>query len=58
VLDEGIQALLPSRVFDPIDILFNALAGLMAVLASVALAWARRLGKENTFRSRRLTDRE
>ena len=42
VLDEGIQALLPSRVFDPIDILFNALAGLMAVLASVALAWARR----------------
>ena len=44
VLDEGIQAVLPSRVFDPIDILFNALAGLMAVLASVALAWARRLG--------------
>ena len=42
VLDEGIQALLPSRVFDPIDILFNALAGLMAILASVALAWARR----------------
>jgi hypothetical protein len=42
VLDEGIQALLPSRVFDPIDILFNALAGLMAVLANVALAWARR----------------
>lgn len=46
VLDEGIQALLPSRVFDPIDILFNALAGLMAVLASVALAWARRLGNK------------
>ena len=42
VLDESIQALLPSRVFDPIDILFNALAGLMAVLASVVLAWARR----------------
>jgi len=42
--DEGIQALLPSRVFDPIDIAFNALAGLMAVLASIALAWARRMG--------------
>ena len=41
-LDEGIQVLLPSRVFDPVDILFNVLAGLMAVAASVALAWARR----------------
>ena len=46
VLDEGIQALLPSRVFDPLDMLFNALAGLMAVLASLALAWARRLGNK------------
>jgi hypothetical protein len=45
-LDEGIQALLPNRVFDLIDILFNAFAGLMAVLASVALAWARRLGNK------------
>jgi VanZ family protein len=44
VLDECIQALLPSRVFDPIDILFNFLAGLMSVLASVALRWARRRG--------------
>ncbi len=42
LLDEGIQAVLPSRVFDPIDILFNLLAGTMAVGASVALAWARR----------------
>ncbi len=42
VLDEFIQALLPNRVFDPIDILFNILAGLMAISASVALAWARR----------------
>ncbi len=41
-LDEGIQAFLPSRVFDPQDILFNLLAGTMAVGASVALAWARR----------------
>ena len=42
VLDEGIQAILPNRVFDPLDILFNLLAGTMAVGASVALAWARR----------------
>ena len=42
VLDECIQAILPNRVFDPVDILFNLLAGTMAVGASVALAWARR----------------
>ena len=42
LLDECIQAFLPSRVFDPQDILFNVLAGTMAVSASVALAWARR----------------
>jgi VanZ family protein len=42
LLDEGVQALLPSRVFDLRDIGFNAFAGLMAISASVALAWARR----------------
>ena len=42
VLDEFIQMFLPSRVFDPIDMSFNVLAGLIAVLASVVLAWARR----------------
>lgn len=41
VLDETIQWLLPSRVFDPRDILFNSLAAAMAVTASVALDWAR-----------------
>ena len=41
-LDEGIQWLLPNRVFDPVDILFNTLAGIMAVAASVLLSWARR----------------
>lgn len=39
--DEVIQSFLPSRVFDPIDIGFNALAALMAVIASAALTWAR-----------------
>ena len=42
VIDEGIQRLIPSRVFDPTDILFNVLAAAMAVTASVALRWARR----------------
>jgi VanZ family protein len=42
VLDEGIQALLPSRVFDPVDIAVNVLASTMAVGASVALGWAMR----------------
>ena len=40
-LDEGIQAFLPSRVFDPQDILFNVLAGVMAVAARLALERAR-----------------
>jgi VanZ family protein len=41
-LDEGIQAILPDRVYDLRDVGVNALAGLMAILASQALAWARR----------------
>ena len=42
VVDECIQWFLPSRVFDPVDIVFNVLAAVMAVAASVALRWARR----------------
>lgn len=42
VLDEGIQGLIPNRVFDLRDVGINALAGVMAVAASVAIAWARR----------------
>lgn len=42
VLDECIQAFLPSRVFDPVDMLFNFLAGLMAVVGSVLLDWIRK----------------
>lgn len=41
-IDEGIQLFLPSRVFDFRDILFNTLAALMAITASVTLRWARR----------------
>jgi len=41
LLDECLQLAVPSRVFDPWDILFNVLAGALAVGASVALGWAR-----------------
>ncbi|MCG8467569.1 MAG: VanZ family protein [Gemmatimonadetes bacterium] len=41
-LDEGIQWFLPNRVFDPIDLGFNAFAALLSVTASVAVGWARR----------------
>ena len=41
-IDEFIQAFLPSRVFDSRDILFNILAGVMAIVASWSLNWARR----------------
>lgn len=47
-LDECIQAFLPSRVFDQLDILFNVLAGTMAVGASMALAEARKVGHERS----------
>ena len=41
-LDGGIQALLPNRVYDKFDVLSNALAAIIAIAASVAIAWARR----------------
>lgn len=42
VLDECIQAILPSRVFDWRDIVFNVLAAFAAVVGMAALGWARR----------------
>ena len=41
-IDELIQLAIPSRVFDPVDIGFNALAALVAVGATLALARVRR----------------
>lgn len=40
-IDEVIQIVLPSRVFDWNDVLFNVLAGVMAVMAMMILGWAR-----------------
>lgn len=39
VLDESIQVILPNRVFDPQDILFNGIAVTMAIGSSVLLTW-------------------
>ncbi len=41
-IDEFLQVFLPSRVFDPIDILFNFLAAVMTVVALAVLTWIRR----------------
>lgn len=41
-LDEGIQLLFPNRVYDIRDVGFNALAAVMAVVASLILERARR----------------
>lgn len=41
-VDESLQLLVPSRVFDPQDIFFNTLAAVMAIAASVILGRARR----------------
>ncbi len=48
LFDELVQSVLPDRVFDPIDIGFNAIAGLMTVGASVVLRWARGLDRRRT----------
>ena len=50
VADEGVQFLLPTRVFDPVDILFNVLAATMAVTASASMRWARRKVSESRSR--------
>jgi len=44
-IDECIQGILRSRVFETRDIMVNILAGVMAVAASVTLGWARRRSK-------------
>lgn len=43
VVDELIQLAIPSRVFDPVDILVNVAAAAMAVVAGAVLGRARRL---------------
>ena len=50
VIDECIQFVLPGRVFEWTDMLFNVLAASMAVAASAALGWARRQTQRRTTR--------
>jgi len=40
-IDEGIQWILPNRIYDTRDILFNILAGVMTVTACSLLTWKR-----------------
>lgn len=47
VIDESIQIVLPNRVFDPDDILFNSFAALMAIGGSITLQWARKKFSKN-----------
>lgn len=39
-VDEGIQSLLPSRVYDLVDVGANALSGLAAVVTTAVMGWA------------------
>ena len=41
VLDEFIQIFLPSRVFDPLDILFNGFVAFLAIGGSSVIRWVR-----------------
>ncbi|MCY3779566.1 MAG: VanZ family protein [Chloroflexi bacterium] len=41
-LDEGIQSLLPNRVFDLIDVAFNSLAAIMIIGARCLVRWLQR----------------
>ena len=43
LVDECLQLALPDRVFDVRDILYDALAAAMAVMANASLRWARGL---------------
>ena len=44
--DELIQLFLPRRVFDPVDILFNTLAALLAIAGLLTLRWAKQLSEK------------
>ena len=41
-IDECIQLFMTSRVFDPLDILFNTFAATMAIVSGLLLQWAKR----------------
>ncbi|MDH3650367.1 MAG: VanZ family protein [Saprospiraceae bacterium] len=55
-IDEGIQMILPNRVYDIRDVVFNLVGAGLAVAASMALLWARR--RLNKVKPKRSNDRE
>ncbi len=56
IIDEAIQWVLPNRVFDPIDIGFNTLAALMAIVGCLALIWVRNLQPARFLKSKENSD--
>lgn len=42
-LDEGIQALLPNRVYDDFDVMSNAIAATIGIVGSVTIGWVNAL---------------
>lgn len=53
IIDEAIQYFVPGRVMDPLDMVFNTMAPVMAVGASSILSWARRrYGGRNNSKTR------
>lgn len=50
IIDECIQFLVPNRVFDPLDMLFNFLAATGVVLVSAILGWIHQIFSKNYFR--------
>ncbi len=51
-VDEGIQLLLPNRVYDLVDVGLNAAFATMAIVASVVIGWARGLDLVGRLRRR------
>lgn len=51
--DEGIQALLPNRYYDPRDIIWNLMGSTIAIVAILAGEAARNRGERNVIRVRR-----
>jgi hypothetical protein len=48
LFDEGTQLFLPSRIFDPIDILFNSLAAFFAIGSSMLLYFVKKKFRKKT----------
>lgn len=43
VIDECVQIILPNRVFDPLDIIFNGNVAALAIASNVIFSWIRKL---------------